>query len=102
MQRRACTLAVLVLSLAGCQGGDALFHPPDGGRGSDGGRAGDMNVSLTCRPCTTSADCAGGACVQYANDDYCAASCQSAAQCAAGEDCVASTAYNGDEVSVCV
>jgi hypothetical protein len=83
------------LVLGGCTSGSSLL--PDGGS-----PVGDMNVSLTCRPCTTSADCANGACVQYANDNYCAARCQSGAECAADEDCIASTAFDGSEVSVCV
>jgi len=94
--RYAPILFVLAGGVSGCVGGHAI------GGGDDGGSNQPVGKGMTCVPCVVNADCAGGACAQYAGDDFCAARCKSDGDCAQGERCALIAANDGSEVQGCV
>ena len=55
-----------------------------------------------CAACTTSADCAGGDCVQIGGDDACADICNVDADCGAGFGCAPTVAFDGAQVNACL
>jgi hypothetical protein len=100
----ALSLASVTGWSAGCAGaGDSdspLLQPGDGGSLNNQGSS-----SGQCVECVTSANCGSGVCAQFQGDIYCAPACdlgEGLGGCPSGTTCTAESAYNGNQVSVCV
>jgi hypothetical protein len=99
--RRALSLATAPAMLAIAAA--ALWVGCGGSNGASPSNAGgDASASATCPPCVTDQDCSGGVCAQLGSDSFCAPTCPSGNECAAGRQCQPVSSITGDQVNACV
>jgi hypothetical protein len=105
----ACALSLASVTgwSAGCARGasdeDASPDKADGGASTLSGQS--SATAGQCVECVTSANCGSGVCAQFQGDIFCAPGCklnEGLGACPSGTTCTAESAFNGDQVSVCV
>ena len=101
-------LAIGALAIwVGCGGGSGTspLPTPIDDAGDAGALLEGAAPMITCPPCTTDQDCAGGSCAQLGGDSYCASACHPenvGHECAEDRACTPVSTVEGQQASVCV
>ncbi len=86
--------------------GDGGGKHDSGTRGGEGGfTGGDDGSTGPCVPCVTSSNCGADICAQFQGDTFCAPTCEmneGIGGCPSGSTCMYESAFNGEQVSVCI